>query len=78
MRATQPSTQLPKRDGSDHISEPSTPTPTNIPQHKDSRAKERGGNEARRRGVHGGRGDDGRGGGGKGGGGGGSDWLKQQ
>ena len=34
---------------------------TDTPQHKDSRAKERSGNKARRRGVHGGRGDDGRG-----------------
>ena len=40
---------------------------TDTPQHRDSLAKERSGNEARRRGVDGDRGDDGRGRGGGGG-----------
>ena len=34
-----------------------TATSTDTPQHRDSRAKERGGDEARRRGVHRGRGN---------------------
>ena len=59
-------TNIPKRDRrlrSELTQHPQTVTPTNLPDpplHKHSRAKERGGDEARRGGVHRGGGDDGR------------------
>ena len=81
-------TNIPKRDV-DRFRSHLRAINTDTPQHKDSLAKERSGNEARRRGVDGDRGDDGRGqgrrrrgrptgGGGGGGGDGGGGWAEER